>query len=357
MTHHNATQKRGGIPCRHPGEGRDTGVFRGALDFGNLRNDGFRCLDGFIPWSWIDPSRLLKLLAMNGLAAVAILLPCLAKPCAAIEITDDLGRTITLAQPARRIIPLYGAFSEMLFTMGAGKQVAARTQADQFPPEIEKLPSIGTHMKPNVEMILGLKPDLVIQSEARNAASDEIRKIQEAGIPVAVFGAERFEELFSVMRRLGVLAGCTDEAEKAIVALEERLRAVRARVGSVTKKRRIFFEVRSEPLAAAGQGSIVQEVIDGAGAENVVKSPKGIIQYNLETLLTEDVDFYVVQRGPMNRNPVEPARRTHFDRVRAVLEGKVLTVDELIYSRPGPRSVLAVEELAAAVYPERFANQ
>lgn len=298
-----------------------------------------------------------KLTMVSMLLAAALLATGLASPCAALEIKDDLGRTITLAQPAQRIIPLYGAFSEMLSAMGAGRQIAARTQADQYPPEVEKLPSIGTHMKPNVEMILGLKPDLVIQSEARNAASDEIRKLQEAGIPVAVFGAERFEELFSVVRRLGVLAGRVGEAEKTIAALQERLHAVRTHVGGVEKKRRVFFEVRSEPLAAAGQGSIVQEVIDAAGAENVVKSPKGIIQYNLETLLTEEVDFYVVQRGPMNKNPVEPARRTHFDRLRAVREGKVLTVDELIFSRPGPRSVLAVEELAAAIYPERFTSQ
>lgn len=270
---------------------------------------------------------------------------------------DDVGQTVTLAQPARRIIPLYGAFSEMLFAMGAGKQVAARTQADQFPAEIMKVPSIGTHMKPNVEMIVGLKPDLVIQSEARNAVSDEIKKIREAGIPVAVFGPERFEDLFSVMRRMGVLAGCEAEAEKTVAGLNARLQSVRERVAGVDKKRRIFFEVRAEPLAAAGQGSIVQQVIDAAGAENVVKSPRAIVQVNLETLLTEAVDLYVVQKGPMNRNPQDPAQRMHFDRLRAVREGKVLAVDELVYSRPGPRSVQAVEELARAVYPESFLSR
>jgi iron complex transport system substrate-binding protein len=280
-----------------------------------------------------------------------------ALPCAALEITDDLGQTITLPQPARRIIPLYGAFSEMLFAMGAGKQVAARTQADQFPAEIMKVPSIGTHMKPNVEMILGLKPDLVIQSEARNAVSDEIKKIREAGIPVAVFGPERFEDLFSVMRRLGVLAGCEGEAQKTVAALSARLGMVRDRVAHVERKRRIFFEVRAEPLAAAGQGSIVQQVLDATGAENVVKSPRAIVQVNLEMLLTEDVDLYVIQKGPMNRNPQDPAQRMHFDRLRAVREGKVFTVDELVYSRPGPRSVQAVEELAKAIYPESFLSQ
>jgi iron complex transport system substrate-binding protein len=245
----------------------------------------------------------------------------------------------------------------MLFAIGAGQQVAARTQADQFPAELAKLPSVGTHMKPNVEMILGLKPDLVIQSEARSGAGDEIAKIREAGIPVAVFGPERFEDLFTVMHRLGLLARCEREAEKTVAALKDRLQSIQDRVSSVAKKRRIFFEVRAEPLAAAGRGSIVQQVIEAAGAENVVKSSRSIVQVSLETLLTEDVDVYVVQQGPMNRNPMEPAQRAHFDRVRAVRDGKVLSVDELVFSRPGPRSVQAVEELAKAVYPECFPNQ
>jgi iron complex transport system substrate-binding protein len=278
-------------------------------------------------------------------------------PSRALEIRDDLGQTISLPQPARRIIPLYGAFTEMLFAMGAGKQVVARTQADQYPPEVAKVPSIGTHMKPNVEMILGLKPDLVIQSEARNAASDELKKIRGAGIPVAVFGPERFEDIFSVMRRVGVLAGCEGEAERTIAGLRERLQTVRERVGGATPKRRVFFEVRAEPLAAAGQGSVVQEVIDAAGAENVVKSPRAIVQVSLEALLTEDVDLYVVQKGPMNRNPPEPSQRAHFGRLRAVREGKVFAVDELVYSRPGPRSVQAVEELARTLYPDCFVGR
>ncbi len=288
-----------------------------------------------------------------GLAVLAGCLGIVA-PSAALQITDDLGRTITLNQPARRIIPLYGAFSEMLFAMGAGQQIAARTQADRFPPEIVRLPAIGTHMKPNVEMILGLKPDLVVQSQARHEAGDEITKIREAGVPVAVFGPERFEEIFSVMLRLGVLSGREQEAEAMVTALRGRLQAVRERVGDVPRKRRVFFEVRAEPLAAAGRGSVVQQVIEAAGGENVVQSSRSIVQYNLETLLTDEVDWYVVQRGPMNRNPPEPARRTHFDRLGAVRNGRVLNVDELIYSRPGPRSVQAVEELARALYPERF---
>jgi iron complex transport system substrate-binding protein len=289
------------------------------------------------------------------LAVLAI--PWAAPESNALGIVDDLDRTIEIVQPARRVIPLYGAFAEMLYAVGAGPQLVARTQADRHPAEIEQLPSVGTHMKPNVELIIGLKPDLVIQSASRHDAMPELDRLREASIPVAVFSPMSLDEIFSTMARLGVLTGHESSAERAVALLRERLQRVRTRVSGVEKPSKVFYEVRSEPLTAAGQGSIVQKIIEAAGAQNVVSNEKGIVQFNFEALLVADPDIYIVQKGPMNRNPAEPAKRPHFDQLRSVREGKVIYVDELMVSRPGPRSVDAVEELARAIYPERFQSE
>lgn len=269
----------------------------------------------------------------------------------AAQILDDLGREIVLREPARRIIPLYGAFAEMLFAIEAGEGVIARTQADEYPPEIKKLPSVGTHMRPNVEMILGLKPDLVIQSASRHQVTAEIERLREAGIPVAVFAPETFDGIFSTMERLGVLTGRESRSQEAVGALKKRLEAVKSSLSGVTERKRVFFEIRAEPLTAAGRGAIIQQVLLAAGAENVVTVHKAIVQYSLERLLVDNPDTYLVQQGPMNRNPADPKARPHFDRLRAVREGRIVFVDEFLYSRPGPRCVDAVEELAGVLYP------
>ena len=272
----------------------------------------------------------------------------------AVTILDDLGREVALSQPAKRVIPLYGAFAEMLYALGAGKEIAARTQADQFPAEIVKLPSVGTHMRPNVEMIIGLKPDLVVQSASRWEVTAEMERLHSAGIPVAVFAPNTFEEVFSVMERLGVLVGRSDQAREVVAGLKRRLAAVSERLPKGRDGRKVFFEVRPEPLTAAGRGSMVQDILTAAGAENVLKSERAIVQYNFEALLVADPDFYLVQRGPMSHNPLPPGKRPHFAQLRAVRQGKVILVDEYLYSRPGPRCVEAVEELARVLYPENF---
>lgn len=272
----------------------------------------------------------------------------------AARIVDDVGHEISLEHPAKRVIPLYGAFAEMLYAVGAGKEIAARTQADQFPPEIVKLPSVGTHMRPNVEMIIGLKPDLVVQSASRWDAMAEMQKLKEAGIPVAVFSPNTFADIFATMERLAILVGKTGEAQEVVAQLQQRLVAVGERLQGQGQRRRVFFEIRPEPLTAAGGGSIVQQIITAAGAENVIRSEKAIVQYNFEALLVADPDVYLVQRGPMSHNPLPPGKRPHFERLRAVRQGRVVMVDEYLYSRPGPRCVGAVEHLARELYPERF---
>lgn len=278
-------------------------------------------------------------------------------PVRAVEIMDDLGRTISLAQPAKRIIPLYGAFAEMLFGLGAGSQILARTQADQYPEEILKLPSVGTHMRPNMEMILGLKPDLVVLSGSRGDASIDLDRMREVSIPVAVFEPKSFDGIFSVMKRLGTLTGHEADAEGAVVSLGNRLAEVKRRLDDAKEHPRVFFEVRAEPLTGAGRGSITQQVLAAAGAENVLKNDKAIVRYNLEALLLDDPDVYIVQQGPMNRNPSDPKTRAHLDRLRSVRAGRIIFVDEFIFSRPGPRCVDAVEQLAASLYPDLFKSQ
>jgi len=200
----------------------------------------------------------------------------------------------------------------------------------------------------------------------------EMEGLAQAGIQVAVFAPKNFSDIFSVMIKLGTLTGKESEADEVVDKLKMRLMEVRSRLGLdsaakdnkldnndhtkcvAMKPVRVFFEVRSEPLTAAGQGSIVESILASAGAQNVVESDRSLLLYGFESLLFDDPDVYIVQTGPMNRNPTDPRKRFHFDQLRAVREGKILYVDEFLYSRPGPRCVDAVEQLAAKLRPECF---
>jgi len=271
---------------------------------------------------------------------------------AEVRVTDDLGQVIVLKEPALRIISLYGAYSEILFSMGLGDRLVARTRADRFPPAILDKPSVGTHLRPHMELVLGLEPDLIVQAQGKKHGHEVIRQIQQEGLAVASFQPATFEALFSVIHRLGTLTGAEQAAGMLVKSMQGRLDRLNQRLASKGRRPTVFFEVRYPNLLGAGQQSIVNEVILKAGGINCLSNRKKLVRINIETLIGYNPDVYVIQSGPMNRNPGDPRDRSNFQAIKAVREGRVMFVDEYLFSRPGPRSVDAAEQLAAFLHPE-----
>jgi iron complex transport system substrate-binding protein len=180
--------------------------------------------------------------------------------------------------------------------------------------------------------------------------------LRQQGVPVAVFHPTTFAKLFSVIQRLGVLTGQPERAEALNQELRLRLATIGERLQKVNKRPKVFFEIRYPDLLGAGGGSMVNDVIDKAGGINCLTSPKKIVRLNLEAVIAADPDVYVVQQGPMNPNPEPVASRPHFSILRSVQAGRVLVVDEQLYSRPSPRAVEAVAQLARFLHPNCFSE-
>ncbi|XPV75699.1 MAG: ABC transporter substrate-binding protein [Desulfovibrio sp.] len=274
----------------------------------------------------------------------------------AVEIIDDRGVEVRLEQPATRVVALYGAFNEMLLELGAEDTIIARTRADVFPASILEKPVIGTHMRPNVELVLGLKPDLVLQMGGRKKALAPVEQLEAQGIPVAAFTVQNFDELFSVIERIGILVGKVEEASSLEQSMKKRLDIVsNASVG--LEKSSVFFEVRYPNLLAAGQESFVTDVIARAGGINCVSAQKKFVRLSEEVLLMNlNPQVYILQRGVMNRSTIPVRDRPAYRVLQAVQNARVYEVDEQLFSRPGPRSVDAVEQLFQLLHVEKNNN-
>lgn len=263
------------------------------------------------------------------------------------SVTDDQGRLIRLDAPATRIIALYGAFNEILADMGHEELLIARTANDDLPSSIVGKPSIGTHLRPNAELILGLQPDLVLQLGGRGEAMEPVRFLEKMGLQVAVFDLENFEQLFTVMERLGTLTASTEQAAERVRFMRSELARIEA--DHLPPRPRIFFEARYPTLLAAGQGSMASEIIFKAGGENCVAAPDKLVRLGEEELLRLAPDIYLVQTGPMNPRPVPMSERSLFRTLACVNSGQVHVVDQKVFSRPGPRSLEAVRQLSTII--------
>ena len=259
--------------------------------------------------------------------------------------TDDTGTTLTINQPARRVIALYGAFNEIFLALGAGDLLVARTAADGNLPELAALPAIGTHMRPNAELVLAQRPDVVVQLEGRSEAQTQTENLRSLGLNVLTFEVNSFERLFEVTQLLGQLVGREQAATALVNGWKGRLQALRSSSAGKPGPR-IFYEVRYPNLLAAGRGGISSEILALAGGENVVADSKKLVRFSEEALIAADPDVYLIQQGPMNPAPTPLDERDHYKGLRVVREGRVLVVDEDRFARPGPRALDAAEELA-----------
>ena len=267
----------------------------------------------------------------------------------ALQIQDDRGQEISLTAPPQRLVSLYGGLTEILMALGLKDRIVAHIQGDE---SLTNIPTVGTHLQPNVEMILALKPDLVVQGGVPKGMP-ALKKLESEGVPVAMFAPQDFKGLFSLIQRLGVLTGKGEAAAALNRNLTERLANVARRLQG-TRLVPVFFEVRYLNLLAAGRGSMVNDIITRAGGVNIVESPQRLAPFGLEALLQADPEVYIIQQGPMNKSPEDIYSRPYFQELRAVKARRVLVVSESLFSRPGPRSAEAVEQLARFLHPEQM---
>lgn len=268
---------------------------------------------------------------------------------AQVTVFDDAGNKIVLKSPAKRIVSLYGGITETVCAIGACNKLVGVTKRDSWPPEVRNKTKIGTHMRPNLELIMGLKPDLVLQGSARPGSQMVVEKLKELGIQVAIFNPTTFDGLFSTIERIAILCGYEEKGQRLVQHIKARLRKCREEY-PFHKQPKVIFEVSYPSLLFAGKRNIVNDIILQAGGKNTVKKDKKFVRYSLEQIIIDDPDVYIIQKGPMNRLSLDVAKRPNFNAIRAVREGHILLVDEFLFSRPGPRSVEAVELLRRYLY-------
>jgi len=268
-----------------------------------------------------------------------------------------IGWAVLAAQaPPARIISLVPAATEMLFAVGAGPRVVAVSSYDHEPPDVERLPRVGALLDPDLERILGLRPDLVVVYGTQH---DLQQQLTRAAIPVFAYKHGGLAEVTSTIRALGTRTAAAARANDVAAAIERDLSTIRARVAGRPRPRTLLVFGR-EPgtlrnLYASGGIGFMHDMLEVAGAVNVFAGEKReSVQASSETLLAAAPEVIIelhyddgaVDLSAWRALPALPAVRTN----RIV----VLTGTDLITA--GPRVAMATERIARALHPDAFAG-
>ena len=264
----------------------------------------------------------------------------------AVELHDDYGHVVRLASTPRRIVSLNPATTELLFALGAGDRVVGRTQYDLWPDSARLVPSVGAGMQPNLEAVLGRKPDLVVMyaSGSDRGAAD---RLTAAGVPTAAFRMDHITDFVRVTIQLGRLLGDTVRAHNVVDSVTGTLDRVRHATQSLPRPT-VFLHAWEKPLMTLGGGSFVSELVTIAGGRNIYDSlaaPSPVV--TLEDVLRRNPDIVLV--SPTERATMLASDRWHA--LPAVRNGRVLAYDTNLVARPSVKLGEAAVSLARLFHP------
>jgi iron complex transport system substrate-binding protein len=248
--------------------------------------------------------------------------------------------------------------TESLFAIGAGGQVVGRTNFCDYPEEVRKVPSIGgfSASSISVESIIALEPDLVIGGSTDQA--EVIRAVEAAGIPAFVTQPKNLAEIMDALILFGQITGHQETAATVVTQMQTRIETVKEAVSTIPTEDRptVFYEVWHEPLMSTSGKSSIGELIEIAGGINIFADlPDEYPTVNAEQILNADPDFII---GPSSHGDQLTANaigaREGWRNLTAVKNNAIYIVDGNIISRPGPRMVDALEDLAHILHPDLF---
>jgi iron complex transport system substrate-binding protein len=262
---------------------------------------------------------------------------------------------LSLQAEPRRIVSTAPSFTEIVYAIGAGDRLVGVSNHCHFPADVEKLPKVGTYIRPNVEAIVRLGPDLVLLNQDVPQVAGQLTRL---GMATLRLSNTSLEDVFTSIHQLGLSLNVAAKATRLEQSIRKRLAALQQASAGKTRKSLLFVVGRTpgtlDGLVAVGKGSFLNELIASAGGRNVLSdSPVSYPRISLEAVLRLDPDV-IIDMGDMAET-IGVSETHKWDVVKlwekqiglkAVKSGKVYAVAADIFVVPGPRVAEAAEAFA-----------
>ena len=305
-----------------------------------------------------------------GISTGMLLLPSLAMGDAAFRIegtdliVDQAGRKLHIKEPFKRIISLYGAHTENLFSLGLGKETIGVSRHEAYPPEALTKPRYSYREDP--EKFLAARPDLVLIRPMIDRGYPQLMaRLEKSGIAVVSLQPGRVTDMYTYWTILGRLTGKEENAKKMIDHFKAGVTLLRSITEKLVVKKKVYFEAVHSKMKTFSPGSMAIFALEAAGGINVAADATpvrktNIAAYGKERILSHagEIDVYLAQFGAMNRPSVSQINsEPGFQAIKAIQEHQVYLIDEKIVSRPTMRLLMGIYEIGSKLYPELFTKE
>ncbi|RKF15824.1 cobalamin-binding protein [Alginatibacterium sediminis] len=240
----------------------------------------------------------------------------------------------TQAEPLR-VITLSPSLTELVYAIGAGDTLVGVIEGSDYPDDALNLPIVGNYHSINIEVILSLKPDLVLTWASGNS-KQQLNRLSALGI--ASFSAQegRLDQLPQTLRSLGKRLNHEHEAEQGAQEFERELQQLRQQY-SQQQPLTVFFPISVDPLMSFAPSSWMNQQLEICGLQNIVDTtPVSYPILSWEFLLLENPELIISN---------DPIYWQRYPQLNAVQQQQFIHVNPDYLHRLTPRTLLGVRSL------------
>jgi iron complex transport system substrate-binding protein len=275
-----------------------------------------------------------------------------------VTVTDRAGYNVSLQGELNRIVSTAPSNTEIILGLGLGEKLIA---TDKYSADVEGIPANITLIDfayPDGEVIVSLDPDLIIAAGHNRtvAGDDPFQLMRDVGIPVVYIPTSRsIDGIYDDIRFIAELFGVKERGEALIREMSGRVNKI-AEIGStITNKRSVYFEMSSPPfMVSVGDNTYISEMITLIGAYNIFAGEQDWFSPGVESIIDRNPDVILIMGVFNNDFFSEVQSRPGFEHITAVKNGDIYTIDVNSLSHPSQHIILALEQMARAVYPEAY---
>lgn len=269
-----------------------------------------------------------------------------------VTVVDDNQNSVEIKAKPVRIVSTAPSNTELLFALGLGDRIVGVTSLDDYPPEAADVDKVGD-FQINTEAVMALSPDLVV---GYAGGEEALKPVQDAGAPVIILNPADLEGIYSNIVTVGTATGTTTEATALVEALKAQIQQVTDAAAAAGDSPKVFYAV-DNTLWTCGPGSFVDNLLTLAHATNVAAMPgadsaavQAYYQFAPEQLVAADPDIILVPNTAYTAVE-EFTGDPRFSSLRAVKEGHVYLINDIVVTRPGPRIGDGLKTLVDLIHP------
>ena len=276
-------------------------------------------------------------------------------------VIDQASRKISVKTPFKRIISLYGAHTENLYSLGLSREIIGVSRHEDYPPNALKKPVYSYREDP--EKFLGSAPDLVlIRPMIDRGYPKFVKRLENSGITVFSIQPSSVNEMYTYWQILGILCGKRQRAEEMVVHFREVIAYYKSLTKDLTNRKKVYFEAIHKKMKTFSPDAMAVFALETAGGINIASDATAIRKTNIaaygkERILSHaaEIDIYLAQYGAMNRPTLSMIKNEPgFTAIKAVQNDQVFIIDEKIVSRPTLRLLDGIYEIGSKLYPDIF---